>query len=226
MPRETDTPAGVPGRLLHSDCTADKHCVYQSDVSRNGPKNQRLFFRRPGDASAGEINALRDMTNLSATLVTRQGKYMLVVHRWNSYYPVTPATFVRILKGINDPSMRPEDALLLLDPDSDAAEYLGPGSGVVPSPDRKKAAFLRSEGGFHSIHVWDSGSGSIDTVMSLWEADPGSGVSFNYRWSTDSRLLLIDGHAVLSHRDHNERADHTALPLVYKTKSMSLYEAP
>ena len=75
-------------------------------------------------------------------------------------------------------------------------QYIGPGHEVVVAPDRRTAAFLRSEGslnGFHSLHVWDVGGHTVEPVLSLWEADPGSGISFTYQWSHDSKALYISG---------------------------------
>ena len=73
-------------------------------------------------------------------------------------------------------------------------EKVCPGWGLEVSPDRKKIAFVRTDDdGFHSIHILNVDSFHIDTIMSLWEDDPGSGISFRYRWSPDSNALLIEG---------------------------------
>jgi hypothetical protein len=77
--------------------------------------------------------------------------------------------------------------------------FLFPGDGLVLSPERRVAAYVSSEqrglsgGGFHTIHVWELDTARRDAVLSLWEIDPGSGQSFRYAWTRDSRALVIDG---------------------------------
>ena len=69
------------------------------------------------------------------------------------------------------------------------------------APDRSKIAFWRRDGnGFHSLHVWDVKTDTIEDVISMWEIDPGSGTSWEWRWSADSKALNIQGACSGFHR--------------------------
>lgn len=78
---------------------------------------------------------------------------------------------------------------------------LGPGGDLAVSPDGTKVALIRSNerglfkrgSGFYSIHIIETKDFSIHTAVALWESDSGSGESFHYRWSPDSKALLIEG---------------------------------
>ena len=68
------------------------------------------------------------------------------------------------------------------------------GGGLTPSPDRTRVAFLRSDGaGFHRFEWCELSSGRVQPVISLWEADPCSGTSFDCIWSANSKVLRITG---------------------------------
>jgi len=68
------------------------------------------------------------------------------------------------------------------------------GNSLQLSPNRKLAVFLRSdEGGFHSLHLLDLETKQIETIMSAWESDPNSGISWEWRWSADSKAINIYG---------------------------------
>ncbi len=68
------------------------------------------------------------------------------------------------------------------------------GSGLGLSPDRSKATFWRSDDfAFHCLYVWSIQSGAIRPIVSLNEADPGSGTSWDTRWSRDSKAISIRG---------------------------------
>jgi hypothetical protein len=64
------------------------------------------------------------------------------------------------------------------------------------APSLRRAIFLRSGalgGGFYSLYDWDFESDRVQTVLSLRESDPGSGRSFEYAWSSDSKAVRISG---------------------------------
>ena len=102
----------------------------------------------------------------------------------------------RFWRALLDAELRPENGLFLIDPDGAGSRFLFPGQMPFPSPDRQAVAFLRSERhGFHSLHLWREGDAEPLTVVSLWEADPGSGPSFYWTWSSDSKVLFVRGTA-------------------------------
>lgn len=50
---------------------------------------------------------------------------------------------------------------------------------------------------YHAVLVWDETKRSFRSVVSIQEADPGSGPSHDYRWSLDGKALLIYGSGSL-----------------------------
>ena len=132
------------------------------------------------------------------TLLRQGSSVVLVFGRWNSWAIPAIDKISRYLRSYLDSSLLPEYSLYVHDISQGTTRYHGPGGTLKASPDRRKAAFLRSGShgtSLHSIHVWDLETGRIETVLSLTEADPGSGASFDYRWSGDSRALHISGGA-------------------------------
>jgi hypothetical protein len=45
----------------------------------------------------------------------------------------------------------------------------------------------------HTVSVWDMTTATLTPVVSIKEADPGSGIAHRYAWSRDSAALLIYG---------------------------------
>jgi hypothetical protein len=73
-----------------------------------------------------------------------------------------------------------------------------PGSGYVGSPDSRYLAFTREAArAYHTIYVWNEPHRVLRSVVSVREGDPGSGQSHDYRWSRDSKALLISGWGAL-----------------------------
>jgi len=49
------------------------------------------------------------------------------------------------------------------------------------------------ETGFYGVELVEMGSGLRHPLLSLWEADAGSGLLINVRWSADSRAVRLKG---------------------------------
>lgn len=82
--------------------------------------------------------------------------------------------------------------------------YGGEGDDVEFSPDGMFAAvslrarlYAAGRESTHTVNVWDRRKGTRTDVVAIGEADPGSGASHDYKWSRDSRALLIYGTGVL-----------------------------
>jgi|TARA_Y100000294_G_scaffold87547_1_gene81768 hypothetical protein len=83
-----------------------------------------------------------------------------------------------------------------LDIKSKELKYLFSGHTLDISPDRRYVIYLSSKdpwAGYHPMQLYDIKMGRSSHVMSLWEVDPGSGLSFQYKWSQDSKAFLIIG---------------------------------
>lgn len=97
-----------------------------------------------------------------------------------------------------------------------------PGSDYKGSPDSRFLAFTRQAvRDYHTIYVWDERDRVLRSVVSVREGDPGSGRSHHYRWSRDSKALLISGWGALP-LHHPERN----LAYVYVVAEDTLYKVP
>jgi hypothetical protein len=97
-----------------------------------------------------------------------------------------------------------------------------PGSDYVPSPDSRYLAFTREAArAYHTIYVWNEQDRLLRSVVSVQEGDPGSGRSHDYRWSRDSKALLISGWGALPLQDSESH-----LAYVYVLAEDVLYKVP
>ena len=192
--------SGFGGALVFTDHLEEED-LWVIQTARDGGNwtlGQHVYLRLPGADGFRELGIARDMIVDRPTLLRDGSSVLLVYGRWNSWAIPPLQKISRYLSGYLDTSLLPEYSLYLYDFNEETTRYLGPGGTLKASPDRRKAALLRS-GSFgtslHSIHVWNLETGRTETVLSLTEADPGSGRSFDYRWSRDSRALHISGGA-------------------------------
>ena len=172
--------------------------VQTARAGGNWTQGQRLYLRAPGGGRFRELDIARDMIVDRPTLLRKGSSVVLVFGRWNSWAISALDKISRYLRSYLDSSLLPEYSLYVHDISEGTTRYQGPGGTLKESPDRRKAAFLRSGSrgtSLHSIHIWNLETGKTETVISLTEADPGSGTSFDYRWSGDSRALHISGGA-------------------------------
>lgn len=97
-----------------------------------------------------------------------------------------------------------------------------PGTDYVGSPDSRYLAFTRGAArSYHTIYVWNERDQALRSVVSVREGDPGSGRSHDYRWSRDSKALLISGWGALPL--HNPEL---TLAYVYVVAENTLYKVP
>jgi hypothetical protein len=97
-----------------------------------------------------------------------------------------------------------------------------PGSDYVGSPDSRYLAFTREAvRAYHTLYVWNEQDRVLRSVVSVREGDPGSGRSHDYRWSRDSKALLISGWGALPLHDPER-----SLAYVYVVAEDILYKVP
>ena len=95
-------------------------------------------------------------------------------------------------------------------------------NGHLPeiSPDRSKAIFWRSDDfAFHCLYVWDIQTGDIRPILSMSEADPGSGTSWDTRWSRDSKAFNLRGQCT---GFEDARGDYMEFDFIYLVSSGKL----
>jgi hypothetical protein len=99
------------------------------------------------------------------------------------------------------------------------------GGNCKIAPDHSHAAFWRTDGtGFHSLHIWDVNSGTVEDVISVWEADPGSGTSWDWNWSGDSKALGIKGTCSGFRRREGRASGSRRLNLVYIVAERKMFD--
>lgn len=216
----------IRGRIEWKDCLKDSHvCVIESHEGKRWIDDQHVYIWLNKNHVLHEIQSVQGMTVSNPTIVNTAGQPSLILERWNSWFLPWNRKILRYVQSwFNDP-LRPEYSLYACGIDCSHLEYLGPGHGVVISPDRQKVAFLRSEDamrGFHSLHVWERGTHAMGTICSLWEADPGSGISFQYRWSNDSMALHLTGETQGFSRAKMD--GYTQLNLIYLANQKELVQ--
>jgi hypothetical protein len=193
---ETEKRSGITGRILYfEEVPQYGYAVLQTYNGRYWSEDQHLYFRRASDDHWREISLPPPFIISNPELILQDGRVMALIERWDSWWPYRK-NFSRYLLSIFQPELRAEYSLCLLDLERGRFRYLFPGHTVVLSPDRRFAAYTTSENGFsgfHTIRVLKVGQPKAEPVLSLWETDPGSGVSFTYKCTQDSQSLVIEG---------------------------------
>jgi hypothetical protein len=108
--------------------------------------------------------------------------------------------------------------LYLIDIEKGTLEKQFEAYDLVISPDKSKIISVGGSiyGGPYSILVWDFTDDTKTLVTSILEQSPGSGRSFDYRWSSDSKFIEIEGS---SHKHPR------GFRYIYEHSTKKLYDA-
>ena len=214
------------GRVFWSD--HDEHddlWVVATYSGKGWTDQQHVYLWTPHANGIEEIDIARDKIVRRPVVLRGGERQVLVYERWNSWAVPAAAKMGRYLRSHLDATLRPEFTLHTYALETGEKSYVGPGHSLVASPNRRRAVFLRSGAlgsGFYSLHVWNLENDRIETVVSLAEVDPGSGRSFDYRWSADSKALLITGSAGgFARRKHEPQQ----VRMIYVVETALLYDA-
>ncbi len=96
------------------------------------------------------------------------------------------------------------------------------------APDGRGEVVLQTHGPIvwlaacHSL--WLEGRGKRRRIISLREADPGSGLSFSWRWSSDSNAIFISGQHSGFGCENDELFQ--SFSLIYTANDDKLWEVP
>jgi hypothetical protein len=200
----TALPTDVVAQLSLPD---DAGAVYASDVVPESGRALALTHRGSRwiddrglyvrDATTGwrELPLEDRMLLQEAKLIVAARDTVILAVRWNSWYP---PRYGRFISSIARPELRAEYGIYRMSLDGSGPRYLFPGHSLVVSPDRRRVAYLTSRNGFtgmHNVWVYDATTNRRTRVVSLVEADPGSGISFDCHWAADGQALVIRGSA-------------------------------
>jgi hypothetical protein len=184
--------------------------------------DHHLYVRGPGAGSWREIPIPARFVLQDARLVATSRDTALLAVRWHSWYP---PDYVRFLRSILRPELRAEYGVYRISLDGRNIRFLFPGHGLAVSPDRRRIAYFTSTNGFdgkHNLWIYDARDDRRTRIVSLVEADPGSGMSFACRWSDDSHALFVHGAAQRIGREQPHR--WRRLQLVYLLADARLYD--
>ncbi len=214
----------LPGRAIYSDHIEPEGLwVVQTHEGKRWVDEQRVILLRGGDTEPKRAAIPDGMIVENPVFIRRGGRVMLVFSRWQSWFLPMAGKVRRFWRSVFDETLRPEYSLYLYDLDRQQSTYWGPGHTLLASPDRQRALLLRSgamAGGYYSIHLWDFETDKLETIVSLRESDPGSGRSFEYLWSADSRAFQLTGRTGGFERRKREGRD---LNLIYLVGDPNLY---
>lgn len=199
---EQTEPAVPPGVAVSGRVVAADHdepsgqWVIQSQEGESRAAGRHFHLWSETDGLLEELSLPDSFIFNQPRFIRRQGETFIVLERLNSWLMPVRDKLRRYVNSWFDDTLRPERSLYLYDLETRNLSFIGPGHSLVVSPDRTHGALLRSgatASGFYSLHLWSFESGAIETVVSLHESEPGGGLSFEYRWSRDSRALHLSG---------------------------------
>jgi len=102
--------------------------------------------------------------------------------------------------------------------------YTGQGGYLRWAPDKSRAAVTTNVAGYYrTISVWDEHARRLTPVISIEDADPGSGRAYRYTWSEDSKALLIYGHGSLPWGENGAAVWVSKICFVYLPHEDQLY---
>lgn len=149
----------------------------------------------------------------------------VIYERWNPWAISAGEKLKRYVASWSDVTLRPEVALYAFDRDAHEWNFIMPGHTLVPSPDGNHAVLLRSGAmvaGYYSVHIWSADSEEPAAILSLREADEGSGRSFDFKWTRDSQAVQIKGHTGGFDRREREPREFNLLYVVDEKKIYDL----
>ncbi len=223
-PPEGQTP--WQGKVFWTDHDeSDEPWIIATHNGKRWTDQQHVYLWTPATNAVEELDIARDIVVVSLAALKKGERQLIAYQRWYSWAVPAAAKMARYLRSHLDPTLRPEFTIHTYEVETGEKSYVGPGHTLIASPNRRRAVFLRSGAlgaGFYSVHVWNLESDRIETVVSLAEVDPGSGRSFGYRWSADSKAVLITGSAGgFARRKHEPQQ----VRMIYLVESGLLYDA-
>ena len=215
----------IIGSIFRQDVVQEANiAVVLTHSGKNWSDDQHLLVGSSKGTDWKEISLSNNSNYQNTTIIREKASHAILVSRSKSWWPYRK-NYIRFLMSIFASQLRAEEAIYYLNTDNGKLSYLIPGSRMKPSPNREHIAYLVSANGFsgsHTLSLYNCASQQSAPVLSLEEADPGSGISFSYRWSKDSKALLFEGgtHGITSHQYN--KTGHFAF--IYSIENGVLYD--
>ena len=205
------------------------HAALLTSGGKNWTEKQKLYVSESSAAPFQQVEIPSGMILQRPAFLWKGAEAMLAVGRWNSWAVSPTEKLSRYGKSWFNPALRPENSIYIYGWEAGVFEILGPGGGLQPSPDRSQALIVRSGAlgtTLHSLHVWNPGAGHVETIASFSEVDRGSGRSFDYGWSSDSKAVFIGGAAGGFRPRDRERRELRWIYLTAEKKTYSIEQGP
>lgn len=148
----------------------------------------------------------------------------VVIECWNPWALPALRKLGRYVASWTDRAKRPEASLYAYDPEAGEWRFVMPGHTLVPAPDGRRAALLRSgamAAGYYSVHLWSDDDAAPPPLLSLREAEDASGRSFRLRWTADSAAVQIVGRTAGFER---RKREPRSFNLLYSLDDGALYD--
>jgi hypothetical protein len=224
-PGGSELAGNLAGKVFWTDSLPSENlAVIATHEGRTWVEKQHFYLSQGQGQGIRELDLAPAMIFEQPTLLKRSGDTFVVGARWAPWAVSPIEKLSRYLRSYADPTLRPEFSLYLYRLPSGPLEYWGPGHTLKPSPDRRRAILLRSGAlgsGYYSMHLWEFEQDRLTAILSLRESDPGSGRSFDYDWSADSRAVHVTGATAGFER---RRGKPRSLDLIYVVGDEALYD--
>lgn len=215
----------IIGKVFNYDAIPELDIsLVQTYSGRSWGIGQHLFVGSTIHRGWKEVSLPENMIFQDATLLPDDNGYIIFLSRWNNWRPYRDK-YERFLKSHNDKTLRAERSVYIFNPTTKKLDYLFPGYHLVPSPDRLYIGYMISQslyGGKHMIMIYDRQTKQSKSVLSLYESDLGSGSSFDYVWSKDSKVLFLKGGT--SGFDKQQPFKKGNFQLIYSIENGVLYD--
>jgi hypothetical protein len=197
----------IDGKVLHVDSyTNCSLSLVLSFIGDNWQENQRLYFHNEKSSNLVQINAFTNKTVFDAYLSSHEGcnKPFILAHAREGF--------------------RGSGNLYTLALGTGELKNISSGYALLLSPDRSAAVFRRSNRkGFHTLFLLHIDDMSIEPIVSIWEEDPGSGSSWFWQWSKDSKALNIYGRTSGFSRRSGLFSSARDFNLIFVVKDRKMY---
>ncbi|MCU0653065.1 MAG: hypothetical protein MUD10_02290 [Candidatus Pacebacteria bacterium] len=181
--------AGVKGSVWQSYAKNNIEIV-QTHEGKFWGDGQHLYWK-DNELAWNEIEIPKEVAITVHGIAMLNGDPVAIIDDWNPWYPYSAWRFIN---SVFDEKLRYENGIYAVNLKTGVFTYKFPGKDAVVSPGSDKAIFRRARGANHELILWDLKTDELRTMTVLTESESGSGISFEYAWSDDSKAIGIKGN--------------------------------